>query len=69
MTDETWKHDLAEYRKKKFKAEIKPSDHPMIEGEMSISVTHNGYQWMSISLSPDELKKVYKIIKNHLEKK
>jgi hypothetical protein len=48
-------NDLVRYRKKHFKAEVKPTDHPLEEGEITLSVTMNGYQWNSLSFLKSEV--------------
>lgn len=56
------------YRQKKFAVEVGPANHPMITGEMKISITHNGYQWASLALSPDEARKLITEINKYLAK-
>jgi len=47
-----------EYRNKNFAVEIHPARHPLAPGELSMQITHNGYQWTNICLFPDEANKV-----------
>ena len=58
--------ELREYRKRKFKCELTPAHHFSFEGEMLLGVTHNGMQWQSISLLPDEIEKVFGVLAEHL---
>lgn len=56
------------YREKKFAVEVGPANHPMTTGEMKISLTHNGYQWTSLALSPAEGRKLIAEIEAYLTK-
>lgn len=49
---------LALYRKQHFAVEVKPTRDPIMQGEISLSVTYNGRQWQTISLAPEEVEKV-----------
>ena len=48
------KQHLLDYRRKHFAVEVKPSHSPEHDGELTMSVTHNGRQWHSTGLMPDE---------------
>lgn len=50
------------YRQKKFAVEVTPARHAEVEGEITISITHNGYQWQSMELTPEEVEKVVKAL-------
>jgi len=45
---------MREFRDKHFKVKVKKSDHGLYKDEKTISVTHNGYQWTSISVNERE---------------
>ena len=47
--------EMLEYRKKHFKVEVKPSDYPIEDGEIKLSVTTNGYQWSTLSFLKSEV--------------
>jgi len=42
------------HREKHFAIEIGEASGPRVRGEIKLSVTHNGYQWSSLALSPEE---------------
>lgn len=54
MTDERY----LEYRRKHFAIEIKPARDPDVEGEIAVSMTHNGRQWSTFNLTPEEVVKL-----------
>jgi hypothetical protein len=56
--NEDFQHSLLRYRKDHFGVEVRLSRNPEYEGEKVLSVTHNGNQWQSIGLLPDEILKV-----------
>ena len=47
-----------EYRIKNFAVEVKSARYRDFDGEITLSITHNGRQWNSINLSPEEARKV-----------
>jgi len=49
---------MLKYRKEKFAVEVKPAEHPLEDGEISLSTTTNGYQWQTITLLKSEVGKV-----------
>jgi hypothetical protein len=57
--------DLLLYRKEKFRVEVSPSRSPSYSGEVSLSITTNGFQWSSIGLLPDEINAVIKALTAH----
>lgn len=57
---------LLEYRKRNFAVKIEPSRHADEQGEIVLSVTHNGYQWTSISLLKSEIPQVVKALTDHI---
>ena len=59
ITEYDWDKMLAEHRKKHFKVNINKS---LGNDECSISVTHNGSQYISIQVTRDEMKQVQKRI-------
>jgi hypothetical protein len=62
--DKDWQAQLLAYRKAHFDVDITSPRQPHEEGEIVLSVTHNGNQWQSISLLPDEVKKVISALRN-----
>ncbi len=61
--------ELINHRIKNFNCRIEPCRHPIVENELNLSVTHNGKQWSTISLTPDEAKTVIMRLKEYLEEK
>lgn len=59
---------LLAYRKKHFKAQVGKPYGSEDTDEITLQVTHNGYQWSSISFLPHELKKTIKVLQAALEK-
>jgi phage gpG-like protein len=49
-------NSMRKYREKNFCVEIEPTRHPLMKDEFTISLTQNGRQWQSFSLSPREAK-------------
>ena len=66
----TLKEDMLIHRREKFAVEVKKSRSPEFddEGELSLSITHNGYQWQSIGLLLCEARKVIAELENYLER-
>lgn len=58
--------DMIKYRKENFAVEVCLDNHPVDEGEIVLSVTHNGYQWSSICLLPYEASAVIKALKKFM---
>ena len=54
-------------REKNFSIEIEPEPHGDYKDEIKISVTDNGHQWYSWSLSKQEAEKVVKALKDHFQ--
>ena len=54
--------DLREYRKNNFACKVKPARHSIELKEYTLSVTHNGAQWSSISLTPREIEIVIEML-------
>ncbi len=54
---------MIEHRRKHFAVEVVPARHPSDTGEVTLSVTHNGNQWTSISLLPNEVEAVLMALK------
>jgi hypothetical protein len=52
----TMQRQMKESREKNFAVEV--SDSKYHNGEICLSVTTNGYQWQTMSFTPDELTKV-----------
>jgi hypothetical protein len=50
--------EMLEYRKAHFAIETRFTQHPIEKGEMTLSVTTNGYQWQSISFLQSEIPKI-----------
>ncbi len=72
MSDEEIERGLADVlanRRSKFAAKLEPARYPECPGDMVLSITHNGYQWQSVSLLPDEMKAVLKLLNEHLDRK
>lgn len=57
--------DLDEYRKKNFACRTR-RERWNEDGDFSLSVTHNGYQWASISLNYREAREVIKTLQKEL---
>ena len=47
-----------ERRRKTFEVKVSPARHQDMPGELSLEITHNGYQWNVLSLAPEEAEKV-----------
>lgn len=61
--DIEWEKKLFEFREKNFAVKVEPSRwHP---GEIALSITHNGYQWSTITLLPNEIDAVIKALEKH----
>lgn len=45
-------------RKEKFAIKIEKERFPDVPEERTVHVTHNGYQWQGMSLSPGEARKL-----------
>ncbi|MGV8130512.1 MAG: hypothetical protein ACP5N7_00240 [Candidatus Pacearchaeota archaeon] len=59
---------MRKYREEKFYATAeKLKDQYLYDNELILSVSHNGYQSSSISLSPRETKKVIKVLTMYLK--
>jgi len=57
--------DLDEDRRKHFQVEVKPCyNQSSVAGEIRLSITTNGNQWQSISLTPEERLKVIRALIN-----
>jgi len=55
MSDEQSKRDMIAYRTKNFDCEVKDAEHQFLSGdELTLRVTHNGWQWQSITVFPSE---------------
>jgi len=54
---------MLEYRKKNFAVEVKPSSHPIEDGEICLSITTNGYQWQTFSLLKSEVDRVVEALR------
>lgn len=57
--------DLLKYRQDNFAVEVSPVRHPAASGEISLSITHNGRQWQSVTLLPEEVAIVIDALKPH----
>lgn len=60
---------LQDYRRERFAVEVKASigrADPVSPGEFVISVTHNGYQWSTMNLMPDEARQMVKDVNAYL---
>lgn len=53
---------LLRHRIENFSAKVEPCRHPQAEGELSLSVTTNGFQWQSMSLLPVEMAEVIAVL-------
>lgn len=53
-------------REKNFAVEIEPYRYADITSEFTLRITHNGYQWSGINLSPDEARKIISLLTSHL---
>ncbi|MCP4649589.1 MAG: hypothetical protein GY853_05860 [PVC group bacterium] len=63
------KEQLRKYRKEKFNVKVDSKDIRWkdFEDEKTLSVTHNGYQWISMSLSKHEARKVVDELTKHFK--
>lgn len=52
------REEMAMYRTANHKVTTEPSMHGDYPNECLLKVTHNGYQWQSVSLSEQEAKEV-----------
>lgn len=61
--------EMLAYRMKNFNVEVKKSPYPSYDGskDISLSVTHNGFQWHSIGLLPCEARRVIIELENYLK--
>lgn len=66
-TQQDWERDLAAHRRKHFAVKITKARFPSEAGELSLSVTHNGSQWTSISLNRDEILRVIVALQSALK--
>jgi len=64
--DESMKDSLLRYRREHFRVEVKPTINPEFDGQMTLSVTLNGYQWQTIGLLHDEAEKVVSALTSRL---
>ena len=67
MSDEPSRGEMRAYRASKFAIEVGKDRHG-IDGEIALSITHNGYQWQTVALFPDEARKVIKALSDYLDK-
>jgi hypothetical protein len=65
--DESERMDLREHRRRNFKAEVTLQRSPNFAGEFSLSITHNGYQWQSIGLMPEEAEQVIAALRSFID--
>ena len=64
MATDTWPTpEAVQRRRKNFAVKFEPVRDPMEPGEFQMLVTHNGWQWSGISLTPRELTSVLKALK------
>ena len=57
---------LRKSRIENFKVGIRVRNYGLMENEFELSITHNGYQWNSITLSPEEGRRIIAVISHHL---
>lgn len=57
--EDTWQQDMEEHRKQNFAVKAEGPDQ---DGEYTVSVTHNGWQWRSIYVNRAELDTLHSII-------
>jgi len=55
------------YRAARFKVKVEPDDTPAIPDELLLKISHNGYQWTTLSLSPDEARQVARKLNLYLD--
>lgn len=60
--------DYAERRRKTFAVKVGPCRDATVRGEMRMEFTHNGFQWSSITLTPEEAEKVVLALAGALKK-
>lgn len=68
MNDEDLNAFLIEHRRKNFKSEVCHARFGVNKSEMSISVSHNGHQFSTISLLPNEAKILMRQMREFLKK-
>ena len=61
--DIEWQKKLLEHRAKNFSVTVEKSR--WYPGEISLSITHNGYQWNTITLLPNEIDAVIAALEKH----
>jgi hypothetical protein len=57
-----------EYRKENFDVSVEPHRSPIEHGEILLRITHNGYQWETVSLLRSEVSKVIAALSPFAEK-
>ena len=58
MQDKDLESAMLRHRKENFKCVVKPAEFPLEDGEIALTVTHNGYQWSCITLLKSECEQV-----------
>ena len=58
---------MLKYRKEHFGIEITPCSRPLDKNELSLNVTHNGYQWFGFSLLPEEAEQLLAKLRTYLD--
>ncbi len=56
--------EMQTYRNDRFDVAVSLTKHPTFDGEIDLSITHNGYQWQAMSLAPHEAQKVIKALQD-----
>jgi len=64
----SWHVDIIAYRRQHFAVAVNPNRYASALGELSLEVTHNGHQWRSISLLPEEAQRVIEALTAALAK-
>lgn len=67
MNDEALNDYMLAYRKKNFKCEVFSSKYRPCPNEMCVSISHNGYQFSTITLLPHEARIVMRQMREFLK--
>ena len=63
----TTRAEILAWRQQHFKVSVEPDDTPEAPDELLLQITHNGYQWTTLALSPEEAKQVVRALNLYLD--
>ena len=55
-------------RQRNFEVLVEKARDPVYEGELSLRLTHNGFQWNVLSVLPEEVEKICSALRAAIEK-